>query len=133
MTPPSTREGRSSNQADDDVFMGHGLLKGIRRQHCRPRLDYGRVNHTALAVLPELLARWLPSGHREGLEYVALNPTRRDRHLGSFRINLRTGRWADFATGDRGGDPISLAAYLANLKQCEAAEKLAGMLDVQAR
>jgi hypothetical protein len=80
--------------------------------------------------LPELLDRWLPGGRRKGREYVALNPRRPDTHLGSF--NLRTGRWADFATGDRGGDPISLAAYLSNLEQCEAAEKLAGMLGVEA-
>lgn len=59
---------------------------------------------------------------------MALNPTRRDRHLGSFRINVRSGRWADFATGDRGGDVVSLAAYLSHLKQSEAAEKLGGML-----
>src|SRR5215831_20936904 len=94
------------------------------RRQSRLGLDFGRVNRAALAVLPLLLARWLPSGRREGPEYVALNPTRDDCHLGSFSINLRTGRWADFATGDRGGDPISLAAYLSNLKQCEAAERL---------
>ena len=44
--------------------------------------------------------------------YVALNPTRNDRRPGSFKINIRTGRWCDFATGDRGGDPVSLVAYL---------------------
>ena len=32
-------------------------------------------------------------------------------------INLRTGRWTDFATGDGGGDPVSLAAYLAGCGQ----------------
>jgi hypothetical protein len=82
-------------------------------------------------VLPALLARWLPNGRKEGSEYVALNPTRHDCHLGSFRINLCTGRWADFATGDGGGDPVSLAAYLSYLGQIEAAEKLAGMLGVE--
>jgi hypothetical protein len=35
-----------------------------------------------------------------------------DQNPGSFSINVRTGRWADFATGDKGGDVISLAAYL---------------------
>ena len=134
MIQPKTRECRSNNQADDDVFMGHGLLKGrVRRPHCRPRLDFGRVNRAALAALPELLARWLPRGRRERLEYVALNPTRYDRHLGSFRINLRTGQWSDFATGDKGGDPVSLAAYLSRLTQREAAEKLAGMLGIEVR
>jgi len=100
------------------------------RRQSRLGLDFERINRAALSALPALLTRWLPGGRREGGEYVALNPTRDDRHLGSFRINLRTGRWADFATGDGGGDPISLAASLSNLKQCEAAVRLAGMLGV---
>jgi len=134
MIQPKTRECRSNNQADDDVFIERGLFEGrVRRSHCRPRLDFGRVNRAALAVFPELLAQWLPRGRREGLEYVALNPTRYDRHLGSFRINLRTGQWSDFATGDKGGDPVSLAAYLSRLTQREAAEKLAGMLGIEVR
>jgi len=128
------RECRLSNEPDDDVFMGRGLpADRLGHRHCRSRLDLGQINRTALAVLPSLLARWLPRGRKEGPEYVALNPTRRDRHLGSFRINLRTGRWADFATGDKGGDPVSLAAYLSHLSQYEAAEKLAGMLGIEAR
>ena len=93
-------------------------------------VDFDRINRCALAVLPALVERWMPGGRREGREYVALNPTRLDRHLGSFRINVRTGRWADFATGDRGGDVVSLAAYLSHIKQSEAAEKLARMLGI---
>ena len=95
------------------------------------RIDFARINGAALAVLPSLLARWLPQGRREGAEYVALNPTRGDRHLGSFRINLRTGRWADFATGDRGGDPVSLAAYLFSLRQIDAAKNLGLLLGIE--
>ena len=41
---------------------------------------------------------------------------------------MRTGRWADFATDARGGDVISLAAYLFALKQSDAARRLAAML-----
>jgi hypothetical protein len=99
----------------------------------RLRVDFDRINRCALSALPALLERLLPGGRREGWEYVTLNPTRHDRHLGSFRINVRTGRWADFATGDRGRDPISLAAYLSHLKQREAAEKLAYVLGVEAQ
>lgn len=66
----------------------------------------------------------------EGREWVARNPRRADRQLGSFKINLRTGRWADFATTDRGGDPVSLAAFLFSLSQAEAASRLASMLGV---
>lgn len=94
-------------------------------------LDFPRINAAALSALPSLLDRWLPGGRKQGAEWVARNPTRSDRRPGSFSVNTRTGRWADFATGDRGGDVISLAAYLHGLRQGEAARKLADMLGVQ--
>jgi hypothetical protein len=98
------------------------------------QIDFARVNRAALAALPTLLARWLPGGRTEGPEYVALNPRRADRRPGSFRINTRTGRWADFAVKSaRGGDVVSLAAYLGDVGQGEAAERLAAMLGVEAR
>ena len=85
-------------------------------------------------MLPSLLARWLPGGRIEGTEYVVLNPRRADDHLGSFRINTRTGRWADFAVADaRGGDVVSLAAYLGGTGQREAAERLTAMLGIGER
>jgi hypothetical protein len=92
------------------------------------RLDFQHVGQTSLRYLPLLVLRWLPEGRREGHEWVARNPTRSDRHLGSFKINLRTGHWADFATGDKGGDVISLAAYLHGLSQSGAAGKISEML-----
>jgi len=96
----------------------------------RRPLDFTRINAAALPALPALCARWLPGGKRIGREYVALNPTRGDRRPGSFKVNLATGRWADFATGDRGGDAVSLAAYLFGLRQSEAARRLAHALGV---
>jgi hypothetical protein len=91
-------------------------------------VDFAAVNRAALRRLPEMLRRWLPGGRIEGREYVVRNPKRRDRQSGSFKINTESGRWADFATGDKGGDPISLAAYLFGLRQVEAAQRLAEML-----
>ncbi len=91
------------------------------------RIDFRQINSRALAVLPDILRRWLPDGRRLGGEWVARNPRRIDLHLGSFRINLGSGKWADFATGDRGGDVISLAAYLGGCSQTEAARRLAKM------
>jgi hypothetical protein len=58
---------------------------------------------------------------------------RADRHAGSFKVNLRTGRWADFATGDRGGDPVSLVAYLEGVTQGEAARLVSVMLGLGGR
>jgi hypothetical protein len=86
------------------------------------------IRAAALPRLPALAARWLPDGRLVGAEFVARNPTRADRRAGSFKINVRTGQWADFATGDRGGDVISLAAYLFRISQFEAARRLSAML-----
>jgi hypothetical protein len=80
-----------------------------------------------------VLRRLLSGGTIVGNEFVALNPKRADRHRGSFKINIRNSRWADFATGDRGGDPISLIAFLADVSQREAACLLARMLGIEAR
>ena len=60
------------------------------------QIDFQFVASQALIKAREFLADWLPDGRVSGSEYVALNPTRVDHHLGSFRINIQTGRWADF-------------------------------------
>jgi hypothetical protein len=96
-------------------------------------IAFATINRAALAALPAVLARLLPGGQVLGREYVALNPTRADRRPGSFKINLRTGHWADFATGDKGGDPVSLCAYVEGVSQAEAARRLARMLSLDTR
>jgi hypothetical protein len=95
------------------------------------RLDFDGINRAAISVLPGLLKHWLPDWRRHGREYFARNPNRSDRAAGSFAVNLHTGKWSDFATGDRGGDVISLAAFLFNLSQGDAARRLADMLGVK--
>lgn len=77
-----------------------------------PREHFQRLNATLLPQLPTLVKEWLPAGRVAGAEWTALNPRRHDQRPGSFRVNLRSGRWADFATGEVGGDPVSLYAYL---------------------
>jgi hypothetical protein len=96
--------------------------------------DFARVNAAALAALPAVLSRLLPGGKIDGREFIALNPRRNDNRLGSFKIRLsgsRAGSWADFATGDRGGDCVSLVAYVENVPQGEAARMLARMLGLE--
>ncbi len=96
---------------------------------CR-RIDFKRIAEMALGNADALARRWLPDGRREGAEWVAVNPTRFDHRKGSFKLNMRTGRWSDFATNDRGGDLISLAAYLFRIGQAEAALRIAAMLGI---
>ncbi len=92
------------------------------------RIDFARINRAALIQIDIILARWLPGGRREGEEYVVRNPKRQDQRPGSFKINTRTGAWGDFATGDKGRDLVSLAAYLHDLGQGAAARRVAAML-----
>ena len=92
---------------------------------------FAAIQQASLPALKTLLCSWLPNGRREGDEWVAFNPRRTDRTLGSFKVNIRTGQWADFATGDKGGDAISLLAYLKGLSQADAACRLAQELRVR--
>jgi hypothetical protein len=96
------------------------------------KIAFRRIAEAALVHADTLVRRWLPAGRRDGAEWVALNPTRPDAKTGSFKVNVMTGRWSDFATGEAGGDVISLAAYLYRLKQGEAAVKVARMLGISA-
>lgn len=92
--------------------------------------QFKEINRQLLPQLRFYLSQWLPDGRIEGNEYVARNPKRMDRHLGSFRVNLRTGRWGEFATGDAGHDIVSLYAYLKGVRQSEAIKELAGIQKV---
>lgn len=62
----------------------------------------------ALSSIDSVLSRWLPGGKREGQEYLPLNPKRADRSPGSLSINLKTAKWAEFSSGDKGADLVSL-------------------------
>ena len=70
-----------------------------------------------IAVLQQLVGQ----GRIEGSDYVALNPRRNDVKLGSFRVDISTGRFHDFATGDGGGSVIDLAMFVYNCGIVEAA------------
>ncbi len=106
------------------------LQSNYTNQPSVQQVNYCEVNQLAMSYLPSLLSRWLPDGKILGHEFTALNPKRNDNKAGSFKINLITGRWADFATGDRGGDIVSLAAYLADLSQSDAAKAILRMVGV---
>lgn len=87
-------------------------------------LDFQSIAAAALMQLTSLVQQWIPGGIFRGDEYVVCNPTRKDDQAGSFSINTRTGAWGDFAIGDKGGDAISLFAYINNVSQADAAKEL---------
>jgi putative DNA primase/helicase len=95
--------------------------------------DIQVVTRAAFHEAEHLVPVWLPNGGREGHEWVALNPIRPDARLGSFKVNMRTCQWADFATSDKGGDLVSLYGYLKHLRQGKAAWELAQELGLESR
>lgn len=86
------------------------------------------IANAALLDADRLLADWLPDGTRKGKEYWPTNPVRGDRKPGSFSINMHSGKWHDFASGDKGGDLVSLLAYLRDCRQTDAARIIAEQL-----
>ena len=96
----------------------------------RRLIPFEEINRASLARAEDIVRRWLPDGRREGHEWVARNPRRADRRVGSFKVNLVTGKWGDFATGDVGGDLVSLAAFLFVMTQGEAGREVARMVGV---
>jgi hypothetical protein len=101
----------------------------VRQQR---KIAFRRIAEAAAQHADTIVMRWLPDGKREGTEWVALNPTRGDSRKGSFKVNLKSGKWGDFATDDRGGDLIGLASYIFHLDQGEAAKRIADMLGIDA-
>ncbi|WP_448695674.1 DUF927 domain-containing protein [Pseudomonas moraviensis] len=96
------------------------------------RPSFADVKAAALKDIDRVLSHWLPNGKRVdgGKEYTAPNPTRSDKRAGSLKVNLSKGTWADFATGDKGGDLIDLVRYLDGGTDVEACHKLADWLNV---
>ena len=98
--------------------------KNAKQQSIQTVIDFQALKEFAQDRTLDILMAWLPDGRLTGKEYVSLNPRRDDVSEGSFKINVETGQWADFAIDDAGGDLISLIAYLEDLSQVEAAKKL---------
>lgn len=107
-------------------------MNGAKSKTRRP--TFAQVKAEALRQIDKVLSHWLPSGKRVdgGKEYTAPNPTRNDKHAGSLKISLNKGTWADFATGDKGGDLIDLVRYLDGGTDVDACQKLVDFLRVDA-
>lgn len=77
-----------------------------------------------MAQASSLLFDWLPGGKIVGNEFECGNLSGIAGR--SLRVNLRTGKWGDFSSNERGGDLISLYAAIHGISQIEAYRKLGG-------
>ena len=88
-------------------------------------IDFATINEKALENLDDVLD-WLGLDTKPvGKEIQFINPKRNDSDFGSASINTETGVWADFAEDEaKGGDFVSLVAYIHDCSQSVAAERL---------
>ena len=86
-------------------------------------IDIGRIAAAALAQASTLLPNWLADGRWDGVEWRCGDLT--GGKGSSFACNSKTGRWSDFASGEAGGDLVSLYAAIHRLRQGEAAREVA--------
>ncbi len=95
------------------------------RQGINPELShaFATANDLALSNMDDfMMVRLDLETQYEGKEIQFLNPKRNDSNFGSASINSETGVWADFADDNaKGGDCVSLVAYLRDLPQIDAA------------
>jgi putative DNA primase/helicase len=94
-----------------------------------PKIDFRAVASAAIPYAHELCGRWLPGGKLIGHEWTCGNLS--GGRGTSCKVNIRNGKWADFAEGKSGGDLISLCAAVHNLSQIEAAIRMAEMLGLR--
>jgi len=87
---------------------------------------------TAAQARFDVVMDWLglSGGKNSGREYLPINPKRDDHQAGSLTIHRDKGAWMEGATGDKGGDLVSLAAYVWDCGQADAAERLGKQLGI---
>lgn len=85
-------------------------------------LDFNGLGAHLLNQIRILLPDWLPGGRINGHEWCCGDL--RGGPGDSMRVNMNTGRWADFASNDKGGDLISLYAAVYGKNQVEAFREL---------
>jgi putative DNA primase/helicase len=86
------------------------------------KLDFNALAQRLLVSSETLVPQWLPGGRRRGHEWVCGDLSGGEG--ASLSVNLLSGRWADFATSDRGGDLVDLYAAIHELTLGEAYREL---------
>lgn len=93
-------------------------------------MNIKEIAQRALNQANSLVPSWLPGGKLRGSEWVCGDLSGIAGK--SCSVNLSSGKWGDFSTGEAGGDLVSLYAAIHNLSQAAAAEKLSIELGMSA-
>lgn len=93
-------------------------------------IDFYGINASVMAAYPGILYSWLPGGKLRGHEYICGSISGGPGE--STSVNTTTGKWADFSTDAKGGDPVSLYAAIRGIDQSQSAKDLDAMFGVSA-
>jgi len=96
-----------------------------------PPINFRALADSLLSMAEHVVPQWLPGGARRGFEWVC--GSLQGGEGTSCSVNMHTGQWGDFATGEQGGDLLSLYAAIHGLSQGKAAVSAAreyGLEDV---
>lgn len=85
-------------------------------------LDFEKIKRDIINN-PSIVARFLPEGKKVGPEYRCANIF--GGKGDSFAINLNTGLWSDFATGESGNSLIAVVAKQKEIEFIDAAKMIA--------
>jgi len=94
-------------------------------------LDFDDLARQLLASAETHLTSWLPAGRKRGNSWVAGDLSGAAGQ--SLKVNLATGAWSDFATGDHGSDLVSLYGAINSISMGEAYRQLGGETKPQPR
>jgi hypothetical protein len=86
------------------------------------KLDFTALAQRLLISADTLVPQWLHGGRRRGHEWVCGDLAGGEGD--SCSVNLLSGKWADFATSERGGDLIGLYAAIHEISMGDAYREL---------
>lgn len=94
-----------------------------------PPINFAALADALLGQADVLVPQWLPGGVQRVHEYQCGSVS--GGAGTSCSVNLVTGRWADFATGEQGGDLVSLYGAAFGLTAAKAAVTLAQLYGLE--
>lgn len=106
-----------------------GVEPPVQHRAPLPPIRFAELARALLDQAGTLLPQWLPDGAQRGHEYVCAGLS--GGRGTSCSVNVNTGQWADFATGEQGGDLLSLYAAIEGLTMGKAALQVARELGLE--
>jgi putative DNA primase/helicase len=119
--PDDKREGAPRQES---AFEKETKERLPHKGHGSNGIDFDSINARLLSDYLGTLKQWFPNGKKIGADWCVGSLAGEPGE--SLKIHVRKGFWKDFASGKKGGDPVSLYAALNEIKQSEAAKRLGG-------